>query len=372
MSIKLFVDAHVFDKEYQGTRTFIKGVYRALAAYSDIQIFIAANDVRNLEKEFDGLENMIFIQYKSKTTFIRLNYEVPLIIRKYKIDYAHFQYVAPFIKNCKFIVTTHDIIFCEQPQEFPLSYRLPRQFLFKLSAKRADILTTVSDHSKRSIQKHFRIKGQRISVICNGIAENFFTTYDKDFSKKYIACNYGLNKYILYVSRIEPRKNHAALLKAFTQLRLYEQGYHLVFLGKQSLKETELDKMILALPEKVKRHLFIDDSINDEGLMEFYRAADLFVYPSKAEGFGIPPLEAAALKVPVLCSRSTAMADFSFFNGEQFDPFNYEEIENKLSLALQITAREQRLNELSDLVREKYSWKKSAQVLYELIKTDYL
>lgn len=372
MSIKLFVDAHVFDKEYQGTRTFIKGMYRALTAYPNIEIFIAASDIKNLKREFDGFKNMFFIQYKSKKTLLRLNYEIPLIIRKYKIEYAHFQYVAPFIKNCKFIVTTHDIIFCEQPQEFPLSYRLSRQFLFKLSAKRADVLTTVSEHSKEMIQKHFRINGEKISVIHNGIAENFFASYDKASSEKYIASKYGLHKYILYVSRMEPRKNHAALLKAFTELSLYEQGYHLVFLGRQSLKETELDKIISSLPEKIKSYLFIDDSINDEDLIEFYRAADLFVYPSKAEGFGIPPLEAAAMKIPVLCSHSTAMADFSFFNGEQFDPFNYEEIKNKLRLALEITAGEKRLNELSHFVKEKYSWQKSAQVLYELIKTDCL
>lgn len=369
MSVSLFVDAHVFDKEYQGTRTFIKGLYTELAGYADVKIFMAANDIENLKQNFPS-ENIVFIKYRTTSSFSRLLFEIPAIIKKYKIDYAHFQYVIPPIKKCKFIVTTHDIVFCDYPKEFSWHYRLVRKYFFKHSVLRADVVTTVSKYSKYSIQKHFKISAKKISVVSNGIAEKFFNDYDRNCAKKYVFEKYGLKKYILFVSRIEPRKNHVLLLNAFLELKLYEKGFHLAFIGKHSLKDERLNETLHNLPGEVKRFVFISDKICDEELIHFYCAADLFVYPSKAEGFGIPPLEAAALKTPVLCSNTSAMSDFYFFENQQINPFNYEEFTIKLLNSIEKKPDEKKLNEIAQIIKEKYSWKNSAKQFYQLLQCD--
>ena len=139
-SIKIFVDAHVFDGEFQGTRTFIKGIYSILAEKSDLQIFLAAHDIENLRSEFAKNEKIVFIQYKTRSSLTRLLYEIPSILRKYEIHYAHFQYISPFIKRCRYIVTIHDLLFMEYPREFPLLYRLTRSIIFKRSTATADIV----------------------------------------------------------------------------------------------------------------------------------------------------------------------------------------------------------------------------------------
>src|SRR6185369_10843899 len=118
--IKLFVDAHVFDSEFQGTRTFIKGIYTALAGQPGLTIYMAAFDIDNLRKNFPDQNNIVFIKYKSASGFRRLISDIPAIIRKYDIQYAHFQYITPLFKNCRFITTTHDVIFNEYPAEFSL------------------------------------------------------------------------------------------------------------------------------------------------------------------------------------------------------------------------------------------------------------
>ena len=207
--MKIFVDAHVFDNEYQGSRTYIKEIYNILIECSNYDFYFGAFDVDNLKSNFLCKPNVHFVKYKSKSKFYRLGIEIPLILNKLKIDYAHFQYISPLIKNCKTIVTIHDILFLDFPNEFSLSYIISKKILFYISSIRADILTTVSDYSKFRISHHFKISSSNIHVVPNGVNELYFEEYNKRISQKYVYEKYGIKNYILYVSRIEPRKNHA-------------------------------------------------------------------------------------------------------------------------------------------------------------------
>lgn len=365
--IRIFVDAHVFDGEFQGTRTFIRGIYSILGQKPGIQLYFGANDIENLKKNFPQNENTGFIQYKTSSGLARLMFEIPSIIKKYRIDFAHFQYFVPPVRNCKFIVTTHDVIFNEYPEEFSWWYRVRKNFLYRISALRADIITTVSGYSKKSIQKYLGIRSKEIYITPNGVGSHFFEEGDRKRSQQFIMQNYGLEKLILYVSRIEPRKNHALLLKAFLELELYQRGYYLVLLGHETTRTPEFDRIMDRLPAEIKKFIWINGDVSDEVLVEFYRAATVFVYPSKAEGFGIPPLEAAALKTPVLCSCTSAMDDFDFFGEDLFDPLNYDEFKKKLRNAIDAPHDEAYLRNLSELIRQNYTWERSAEKLYEII-----
>src|SRR5688500_8753178 len=143
-TLRIFVDAHVFDGGYQGTRTFIKELYAELCRKGDVELYLAARDVDNLRQHFPPARNIKLLRYRSRHALTRLLIEIPLLIRTHRIDYAHFQYIAPPVKNCRFIVTTHDVLFEEYPKEFPLLYRIIRKGLYAFSACRADLLTTVS------------------------------------------------------------------------------------------------------------------------------------------------------------------------------------------------------------------------------------
>jgi glycosyltransferase involved in cell wall biosynthesis len=368
--IKLFIDAHVFDGEFQGSRTFLKEIYSILSAKEDIHLYLGAYNTGNLRKYFPAAKNISFIKYRSTSGFIRLIYDIPSIIKRYGIHYAHFQYIVPVIKNCRFIVTTHDVLFNEYPKEFPFLYRLVKNFLFRTGAKKANILTTVSSYSKRSIQKYFGIKAEDIHIVPNGISNLFFTDYDKTKAKNYIKSKFGVEKFILFVSRLEPRKNHILLVQAFLDLKLYERGYNLVLLGHKSIKTPAFDVLMRNLPEASKPFIFMNSNTDDTDLLEFYRAAEVFVYPSMAEGFGIPPLEAAAVKIPVLCSNTSAMSDFVFFREDHFDPGNYSLFKKKLADVVNTPPDISKLENRGAIVRQNYSWERSAEALYRLIKTD--
>lgn len=366
--IRIFADLHVFDYEFQGTRTFLREIYLLMAEREDIELFLAANDVENLQRIFPQRANIHFIAYRYHSSLIRLAWELPMLLKKHAIDYAHFQYICPLVKNCRFIVTLHDVIFSEYPDEFSIGYRIMKKFLYKRSAHMADIITTVSEYSKRSIRSFLGVPPEMpIHVVPNGVGPAFFAPYDRQRSRDYISAKYGVKKHILYVSRIEPRKNHAFLLQAYLQLELYRKGYHLVMLGKQSLRVPQLDDLLNSLPPDVRKFIFMDDRVGDADLIEFYRSAEVFVYPSRAEGFGIPPLEAAALRIPVICSNASAMEQFTFFGEYHIDPLDMALFSEKLQAILEYPPTVESLLEIAKTVAGEYSWEHAERVFHEAI-----
>lgn len=368
-NINVFIDAHCFDNEFQGTRTFIKELYIQLAKQSpNFTFFIAAKNIENLKKEFSLIENCKFIQYKYSSTLLRLNIEIPAIIKKNNIDIAHFQYIIPFIKSCKYIVTTHDILFNDFKNEFSFLYRFLRNMLFKYSIKHADIKTTVSAYSQKRIAFHYKINQKQIFVIPNGVSADYFNDYNKNEAQNYILNKFSIENYILYVSRIEPRKNHITLLNSFLKNELYKKNLSLVFIGKISIQSDALNKLIQSMPLQAKKHFHHIEQVDNNDLMKLYQACKVFVYPTKAEGFGIPPIEAGALKVPVICSNNTAMSDFTFFNQTFFDPLDENKLSSLLNKILFSEVDTQLLNNISEEIAEKYSWKNSADVLKNLIE----
>lgn len=367
-NIKLFIDGHSFDKEFQGTRTFIREIYYEMSKLTDkVSFYIGANDIENLKKEFAFMRNCHFVQYSSSSAMQRLNVDIPRIIKKHGIQLAHFQYIAPFRKYCNYIVTTHDILFNDFKEEFSLSYRVVRNLLFRYSIQRADIKTTVSDYSKNRISYHYGIPSSEIHVVKNGVSDEFYKPYDKEKAQQSIAATHGITDYILYVSRLEPRKNHALLLKTFINQKLYEKGISLVFIGRSTIADGELEAMQNIMPQEARSHFFRIDQVNNEDLLTFYRGARIFVYPSKAEGFGIPPLEAGAMKIPLLCSNKTAMSDFTFFGDRFFDPQDESSFGHKLTNLLFSPQDPERCSRISEEIRKQYSWTASAKTLLDLI-----
>jgi glycosyltransferase involved in cell wall biosynthesis len=369
-TINLFVDAHVFDDEFQGSRTFLKEIYSIIARKEGIRLYLAAYDTENLKHIFPPEDNLVFLKYRSRSGWLRLFFDIPAMIRKHKIDYAHFQYITPPVKNCRHIVTIHDVIFKDYPDEFSLPYRMLKKLLYKTSALRSDLITTVSEFSKESIEKFLHTGKRPVYVIPNGVHPRFFEPYRKEESKRFVAEKYGFDKFILFVSRIEPRKNHIFLLKAYLELELHLKGYQLVLLGHESIPVPGFDEMLDGLPPDIRKYIFKSRDIDDEDLLEIYRAAALFVYPSKAEGFGIPPLEAAALKIPVLCSNTSAMKDFAFFGENHFDPYDYELFREKLKNILDLPPATAFLEQVAGVIRQEYSWGRSADKLFGLLAQD--
>lgn len=364
--MNLFVDCHIFDEGYQGTRTYIEGLYREVISQAPyINLYLAATDIENLKKIFGEQPNVYYLKYKYKNRYLRLGWDIPKLLRKYKIDYAHFQYIVPLFKCCKEIVTIHDLLFLDFPKYFPLSYRVKNETLFRYSAKRADVLLTVSEYSRQAICRHYGIGCSDIYITPNAVSVNRFQISASETDE--VLVKYGLQDYLLYVGRFEPRKNHVLLLKAFVELELWKRKFKLVFIGRHDIVCKEYEQYYQSLPQAIKENV-LQLIVGDREIEILYKHCKLFVFPSLAEGFGIPPLEAVAYEVNTLCSNQTAMEEFAFPRDKFFNPNDLEELKTKISYSLDHDNPE-RLTEDAKIVRKKYNWKTIAHNYIQILNS---
>lgn len=359
--IRIFVDCHVFDGTFQGTTTYLKGIYSKFILNKNYHFFLASNDSKILEKVFGTHENVTYLIYKNPNKYFRLLIDIPSLIKKHNIDFAHFQYIVPPFKTCRYIVTIHDILFMDFPQYFPLSYRIKNKFLFNWSALQSDIVLTVSSFSKNMINDYFKI--DNVIVTPNAVDPIYFETYDKDEVKNAIEAKYGLKNYWIYISRWEPRKNHHSLLRVFVENQYYK-NYSLVLIGNDAIKNEAYDHYFDGLSSAIKSKILRLKKIDFEELVLLLRGSDLSVYPSFAEGFGIPPLEALAAHVPSICSRTTGMSDFVFMKSMRFKPDDLLQMKNCIDANLNAEFDASVLEEM----RNSYNWDNSVSRLQKAIE----
>jgi len=364
--IRILIDAHVFGGEHQGSLTYLKGLYNALLVKypESYELFFAGSDLEAMRAAFPGVASSNFLLLKNPSRISRLMNGFSEMIRDHEIDYAHFQYALPLVRNCKCITTTHDLLFNDFPEAFGNWYRWSRNHLFRWSLQQSSIRLTVSDYSRKAIHRHYGIDPKTISITPNAVRSEFFETYDPALSRSYILNKYGISNYILCVSRIEVRKNHELILQAYTELQLAKKGIQLVFIGNDTFRHQALDEAIKQLDPQSQKNFHWHKSVDQSDLLHFYRAAEVFVYPSKAEGFGIPPLEAAACGINTLCSNATAMADFDFFGDQLLDPDDVSAFKAGLNNALFDPPSPAQLETVSQKIAAYYSWGHSAEVLH--------
>jgi len=363
----ILVDCYVFEGEFQGTRTFIKETYTELflIELSKEKIkrnayYLISNNTSNLKDEFGEFDFVFFIESNFKNHKLRLLFEFNYFIIKYKIDFAHFQYVVPPLKLCKYVITIHDILFCKNKIYFTKWYRFKNYFSFYFSYLLSDIITTVSNDSKNDIIKYFPYK-KDIIITPNGIKNEFFN-YNVNYNKNVFLVAHNLNNYILYVSRFEPRKNHFNLLKAYILGQHYTK-FDLVLIGSKAYNCFDFDNFYNTIDITIQNKIhIIDYGIDNDTLKLFYSFCSIFVYPSFLEGFGIPPLEASAFNKPVICSNTTAMSDFTFYGNFHIYP-SIENINSSLNTILDSNIN---TTNIKEYIKNKYTWRNTATTFSNL------
>lgn len=302
-NLKILVDANVIDGFDQGTKTYLVGLWNQLRADDGIKIYIACSNKKKFDQYFNETEYIRFLKMPNFGSLLRLFIFLPILSWKYKVDFIHSNYISPFFSYGKKIVTTHDILFIDYPAYFPKSFSVLRSFLFKYSAKKADILTTVSKYSKSRLEYHYGIDSNDIVVTPNGVSLERFVNTKK-------VADIEPDKFFLYVSRIEPRKNQVSLIDAFEKI---DSNFKLVFVGSRAIEYPEFDKLILESPSKHRIKII---SASDAELGWLYNNCKACFYPSFCEGFGIPPIESSKLGALTFISNNTALSEIlEYVNG---------------------------------------------------------
>lgn len=269
------------------------------------------------------------------------------------------------LKSQKKIITVHDIrqhVFPEFNIETMLSY-----LFLPTTLKNADKIITVSNSTKNDIINYFQISADKIQVIYEAADKKFKPLEHEDLLP--IKKKYSLNfPFILYVGNLSKHKNIPQLIKAFYNIRKLDCNHKLVIAGKKKWKYKEIFDLI----DKLDLHdeVIFTGYVSDKDLPALYNLADLFVYPSIYEGFGLPPLEAMACGCPVITSNTSSLPEVVGDAGIMVDPYDVDELSTAIFKVLSNDVVRKDLV-IKGLDRVKmFSWEKCAKdtinVYYEV------
>jgi glycosyltransferase involved in cell wall biosynthesis len=265
---------------------------------------------------------------------------------------VHETYYAPrpsYLARVPRVLTVYDMIHERHPENYP---PLDRIATFKKAAiLRADHIFCISENTRRDLQEIYRLPDNRISVTHLGHA---LPTGDAAAG---LAANGGA-PFLLYVGERRGYKNFSGLLAAYASSAWLRENFCIVCFGGGAFSQVERELMSsLGIAAQQLRQ----QSGSDSDLANLYCAAAALVYPSRYEGFGIPPLEAMSLDCPVVCSRASSIPEVVGDAGEYFDPDDPASIRAAIENLLQSTGRQAMLRAAGRARGRDFSWDRCAR-----------
>ena len=265
-------------------------------------------------------------------------------------------------KPCRVTGTIHDL----GTYHIENKYGRMRDFYLKRCgprfARRMDALMAISEFTKKDLINFWGISPEKILVIHDGIGGEYFEPRDPAQCKKILSEKFSLpDKFLLYIARLDhPSKNHINLLKGFKTFKGKSGTEHgLVLAGSKWYGSEVIFRTVEELG--LKDDVVFTGFVPNEDVPHLLTAADVFVFPSLFEGFGIPPLEAMACGTPVACSNVAAIPEIV---GDAALTYNPEEPEQIADALLKITTDESLRRDLTGKGKERashFTWENTAR-----------
>lgn len=367
-----------FREHLAGAGRYAQNIISELSKIDDNNnyfLFVTPNNQKNFiikKKNFEIVE----CNLNSGNLYKRIFWEqfvFPSELKARKIDILFTPSVAiPLFYSGSMFTTIHDIAFKRVKHKYPFLRRLYVAFITRKAFAKSELVFTVSNFSKSELETIYPGRKKEIVVTYNGVNEIYFSELNANkaasFKKKYSLDD----NFFLYVGAIEPGKNIETIFKSFAGYKK-ESGrkISLVMTGGIGWKKEEVLKIIgqYGLQDSVK----ILPYIEEDELPLLYKMAELVLYISTYEGFGLPVLEAMASGVPVIASYSHAVKEFAENAAVLVDPYDINLIKNKMSEISSDLNFKNNLVEKGIAVAKNFTWEKSASIVYSsFMKKNYI
>ncbi len=274
--------------------------------------------------------------------------------------------LIPFLSPKNSVVVVHDSAF----EVYPMAYRfLGRQYLKwmnRLIVKKSEIILTSTEFNKRELLKFYNYYFSNPIDLENKIKVVPLAYDYKKFNLEKLAEQNIYDQYILSIGRLEEKKNTKRIILAFNLVKKQFPDLKLILVGKPGAGFEAVQK---AIDESVfKKDIILPGFVMSENLFSILKHAQVFVFPSLYEGFGIPILEALALGVPVVASKGNALEEVGDEAVDYVDSLSVQDISEKIIIFLKDTNyRKQKIHLGLEQVK-KYSWNQTAKLTWEVIK----
>lgn len=360
------VDAHAIGRHLTGNEVYVRNLLDSMAALDGAPEFVAyLSSPEAQARPRRGCR----VRRVSPNPFIRLGLDLPMQLRRDRPTLVHVQYTAPLACPVPVVVSVHDVSFIEHPEYFTRSRAVQLRWTVRHTVRSAARVLTGSEFSRDAILRAYpRLDPAKVAVIPNAAAA-CFRPINHETASAYVRKHYGLAApFVLTVGDLQPRKNHIGLIHGFAHLlRGCPQLPHdLVIAGKDTWFSGRIREA--ARLSGVEDRIRFIGFVPDDDLLQLYNAADLFVFPSFYEGFGLPLLEAMACARAVACSNTSAMPEVADGAAILFDPYSPSEIARALAdllLDAQLRARMERLGQKR---AAGFSWARTAALTLDLYR----
>lgn len=266
-------------------------------------------------------------QWSTKRPAQRVLWEqttLPEELRRRHIDVFHSPVnVLPLRLPCASVVTVLDLAFMHFPQYFRPARRIYQRTFTTRSARRATLVVTIATSTKRELVERFATPEERVRVIYPAIDVDYQPERDLRRLAEFRARHELPGRYLLFLGTLEPRKNLETLVEAYARLRALDESVPpLVLAGAKGWYYQSLFERVQALG--LERHITFAGYVSRDEQPLWYAGADLFIYPSVYEGFGLPIAEALACGTPTITSNVSSMPEAGGPVAIQVDPNDRE------------------------------------------------
>lgn len=280
-----------------------------------------------------------------------------------------FNYTIPAGVAGKKLTIIHDMAFLAHPETVAKRTRRWLSRNIRFYCNRAEVILTVSEFSRQEIHHYLGIPLEKIQVVYNGVD---MEQYHPDYSEEQIHASMARYQidghYILYMGTLEPRKNIETLIKAY---RIFKEAHEgpipkLVLAGKKGWLYDSIFHMVRELG--LENQVIFTGYIETEDTAPLFCGAEMFIFPSLYEGFGIPPLEAMACGTPVITSDCSSLPEVVGDAGLMAPPMDAEALAEKMEMLVKDHELCVRLKQAGLERAKQFTWEASAEKLVQIYR----
>lgn len=375
--MRIAISTSVMQRGRSGVGQYVLALVRALLDQPgdhQVVLFVLEQDVPLFEFT-TGRAQIIVVSEFFRSALRNILWHqcvLPILLRSHRIDVLHVPSYRRMIPahSCALVTTIHDLA----PFHVRAKYDALRMFygrvVVKWLARRQDQILAISHNTAQDIERHFGIPTARQQVVHNGIDHARFHPGDPTEARAVAATRWNLQApFFLFVSRLEhPAKNHVRLIEAFTRFKAETGSDWLLALGGSDWHGADAIHAA-AKASPVSKDIRFLGFVDDVSLPVLYRAADVMVYPSLFEGFGLPPVEAMACGCPVLSSTRGALAEVVDAAADILDPERIDSITEGLKRLAAHPESRTRLRSAGIANAQRFDWNRTAEQTLAVYRT---
>lgn len=359
--MKIGIDARLLTGDNSGIGAYTNRLVNSLGILDQKNRYILYTDKKHV---VDLPENFSIRLIPQRNRNLWTNFYLPKVLSDDGIDLFHgvANFEVPLRAKCKIIVSILDLIPLLYPKLVPFKHRILFRFLIKKAANKSKKILTISHSSKKDIIELLGINQGKVVVVYIASHTKYRPISDKNVLIQIKEKFRIPGRYILFVGLIEPKKNIHTLIKAFGLLKKNEdlEDVKLVIAGSKGWFYEKVFKTVRQLG--LDKEVIFTGFVSEKDLCCLYNGAEIFVFPSLYEGFGLPPLEAMSCGTPVICSNVSSLPEVVGNDAAiLIDPMDLNGWTESMSKVLNDSSLRSKMIDKGLEQAKLFSWKKTAK-----------